>query len=463
VATNEKILADIQRVEKARGTPDEAYFNKNYGGIDAYIASQKARMTQPSPGQPQQNNNPAQQNYNLSSEMANMQGYLQDMSDAYLKNQQAALESNLTAVISELQAAYQQAVADGQISVRDAEAQFEEQVKQIEQQAYLDAERTALYAQEMGIQNSQQMVGLMQGDMARKQSLMQESMTERDRRINDIKDRMNAIKSQKDISIARAKADYRTGLLGAQSEAQLMRSQNMFDLMRDEYAANREQRFAQENLRLQQDYNLEIIEKEFQKNLELATHNSALAIERMNVQHGLDLETMAQALKDDIAKMAYQYNAQAKLQNAAFSKEMKTLEEKYKLQIKAEEDAYRRQLERDLRGVTPGTDEYKVITANNERELKNKLTEIHVGTVYEAMSKKIIKEFPGDEIEPPKDYTEPDYIEVADTSYPLYDYLGGLKNWLTGYDEKSKEYQKQLEAQQRYYEMLNAANKYFPW
>ena len=37
MATNEKILADIQRVEKARGTPDEAYFNKNYGGIDALI------------------------------------------------------------------------------------------------------------------------------------------------------------------------------------------------------------------------------------------------------------------------------------------------------------------------------------------------------------------------------------------------------------------------------------------
>lgn len=288
MATNEKILADIQRVEKARGTPDEAYFNKNYGGIDAYIANQQARMTQPT----NQGVIPSQ-GFDHTAELANMEKYLQEASDGYLKQQQAALESNLTAQISELQAAYQQAVADGQISVRDAEAQFEEQVKQIQQQAYLDAERTALYGQEMGIQNSQQMVGLMQGDMARKQSLMQEGMSERDKRINDIKDRMNAIKSQKDISIARAQADYRSALLGAEGEAQRMYNEGMFGLMRDDYGARRDQSFTQENLRLQDELTRGQMRLQHGFDLERDAKQSYLRIQEIDYSHGLDLQKMS--------------------------------------------------------------------------------------------------------------------------------------------------------------------------
>lgn len=457
---NDKILTDIARVEKARGTPDEAYFNKNYGGIDAYIANQQARMAQPAR---EVAANPPQ-GFDHAAELANMEKYLQGASDSYFKQQQATLESNLTAQISELQAAYQQAVADGQISVRDAEAQFEEQVKQIQQQAYLDAERTALYGQEMGIQNSQQMVGLMQGDMARKQSLMQEGMSERDKRINDIKDRMNAIKSQKDISIARAQADYRSALLGAEGEAQRMYNEGMFGLMRDDYGARRDQSFTQENLRLQDELTRGQMGLQHQHALAQATHESVLAIDRMNIQQGFDLEKMAINLEHDIKKMGVQFGYESALQGQAHSNALARISAEYKTKVKAEEDVYQKQLERDLRGVTPGTEEYKVITANNERALKNKLIELHAGTVYEAVTSKVIAEYPGDDIKPPKNYTEPyGNIVIGEESYPQYDLLGGLKNWLTGYDKKDKEYQKKLEAQSRYHKMLEPSYGYFPW
>src|SRR5690606_1257786 len=40
-----EIEADIARVQAARGRPDaEAYFQRHYGGIDAYIASQEYRL-----------------------------------------------------------------------------------------------------------------------------------------------------------------------------------------------------------------------------------------------------------------------------------------------------------------------------------------------------------------------------------------------------------------------------------
>lgn len=45
MATREALLADIARVEAARGNPvSEAYFDREWGGIDSYLDSQKSRL-----------------------------------------------------------------------------------------------------------------------------------------------------------------------------------------------------------------------------------------------------------------------------------------------------------------------------------------------------------------------------------------------------------------------------------
>lgn len=464
--------------------------SSGYGGMDNYVASQQARYNEAVASGDMDlvgrlsadaqrvgyNLSAPKQGFDGKAEMAGMQEYLQGASDSYFKQQQAMLESNLTAQISELQSAYQDAVAQGQLSVRDAETQFEEQVKQIQQQAYLDSERTSLYGQQMGLQNSQQMIGLMQGDAARKQSLMNENQVNRDKRINDIKDRMNAITSQKDIAIARANADYRTGLLGASAESQRMYNEGMFGLMSSDYAAKRDQNYAQENLRLQDEltrgqmgvqhgYDLEKMEEGFQNSLRLATHESALMIERMNVQHGLDLEKMSRALQDDIAKMSIQYGHQASLQSQAHQNAMAKVSAEYKMKAQAEVEAYNRELERQLSGVTPGTKEYTVIQGNMERELKSKLTELHAGTVYEAVTAKIIGEYPGDDFvkgEPPMDWTKPRGL-FGIPGLTFNDPTGGVMNWFTGYDKKQKEYTEKDTAYDKYKEMIKSVEGFYPW
>lgn len=401
--------------------------------------------------------------WNQQQAMSDMQSFIQQQSVGFLQQQQAQLQIMMESQIAQLKMAYEQAIADGQISIRDAEAQFQQQVKQIQQQAYLDAERTALYGHDMGIQNSQQMVGLMQGDNARKNSMINENMTTRDRRINDIKDRLNAIKTQKNIDMARVIAEYDHGMLRAQGEANQMFANNMFGLMQNDYFANRDQRFTQDNMRLGdelqrgqmmlgQEFTRENMATQFDYALKQATHESGLAIERMNVQHGLDLAKMAQALKDDIQKMSISFGHQSSLQSQAHKQSLARMEAEYKKKIEAEEKAYRTQLARDLRGITPGTQEYKVITANHERQFKNNLTQIHLGTVYEYTTQQILQDAPATAPKKPTDFI-----------LGKYDSIGNLLNWITGFNKKNDSYNAQMEAIKRRDEMMNSVTPYLPW
>lgn len=369
----------------------------------------------------------------------------QQMGEAQFEAQKAKLDSMLNSQISQLKMAYEQAIADGQISIRDAESQFQSQKQAIEKQAYLDKERTDLYTQDMGIQNSQQAVGLMQGDNARKAGLLNQNMTERDKRVNDVKDRLSAIRKQKDIDLARVQSEYDSGILGARADANKFVNQNSFGLMQDDYTANRNQSFAEKNL-----------ETQFQNSLKSATHESNLAIERMNVQQGLDLAKMKQSLADDIKKMSVQFGYSSALNAQEQKNRLATISAEYSTKVRAEEDAYKKQLARDLAGITPGTDEYRVITENNARNLKNKLSELHASTVYEATVTDIMTTAPAYKPTAPIDYTK-------DALLGTYDPGANIMNWLTGYGEKQSTYDAQSSAYQRKLDMLQSGEQYMPW
>lgn len=379
--------------------------------------------------------------------MDQLSQYLQQFTDGHLQQQQAALESHKHATIAELRSQYEAAIAEGKISVRDAEAQFQEQVKEIEQHAYHSAQRTALHGHEMGLQNSQQMAAMMQGDQARTRGLHSENMSERDQRINNIRDRMEAIRQQKVIGVDKAKADYRTGLMGAEAEASMMYGQGMFDLKRDDLSAQRDQHHAMQQLGAQDHYqrgqmelqdhhtrgqmglqhefslaemaeqhgfDLNILGEQHAHNLERDIHQSGLRIEEMVQQHGMDMEKIMQSFQNDFSlqqlvgsqRMA-QISAQGAQQIAAARAGAEAGLQR-DLTMLAEQDRMRRTQLRE--SVTPGTDMYKAAELELDRELERSTSLAYAQAGADFTMSAIMNDpflVPrGSEITKPKDYRD---------------------------------------------------------
>ena len=97
------------------------------------------------------------------SEMDAIKQMIKGNSDAYYQTQKGQLEANLAKQIADLEIAYNSAVEEGKLSVKEAERQFGANKADLEKQAYLQSEETKAYGNDMGIQHSQQMVGLQQG------------------------------------------------------------------------------------------------------------------------------------------------------------------------------------------------------------------------------------------------------------------------------------------------------------
>ena len=190
-------------------------------------------------------------------QMQEMQKMIEEQKQAFIQQQEAKLQAARDQKIAELEKAYNQAIADGQISINDAQNAFNTQKAEIEKQAYLASQKIKLYASNMGIQNSQQMIGLMQGNDARVASLNNANMTERDKKIADIKTRLNAIKQNKELDISTANSVYNSGVLEANATAEMNASNNMFDLAKTDYTADRNEAFQLKTLEIQQNYALQ--------------------------------------------------------------------------------------------------------------------------------------------------------------------------------------------------------------
>lgn len=161
----------------------------------------------------------------------------------YLQTQIAGAASNRDAQLAELQASLNKAIQDGQMSVLEAREAFEKQSQAINAQAYQDAEQTQVQMQSMGVQNSQQGIGMMASDQSRKQSLVNENIKNRDNRILQINERIKGLTSDADIQRNRINADYDTAVLNAQGQSAYNTSNAMADLQSKNYFSNKEQEF----------------------------------------------------------------------------------------------------------------------------------------------------------------------------------------------------------------------------
>src|SRR6185312_9424511 len=238
--------------------------------------------------------------------MASLEQMLRQGADATYGSQKAILDATLNQQLTDLQMALEEAVANGEMSIREAHAAFEENKKNIEKQAYQDSEMTQLHSQSRGIQNSQQMLGLMQGDNARRDSLINTNVTERDRRVADVKDRLNMIKNQSKLQMASASAQHGYGLAGARGQADAQMYQNMFNMNFDDYKMNREQQFALDKGQLDHVNNKQLQAQQQAYTLENMNLQQRYTLEQFATQHGYKLGEMSVEQTYRLAQMAQQ-------------------------------------------------------------------------------------------------------------------------------------------------------------
>lgn len=115
--------------------------------------------------------------------------------------------------------AYNDAIAQGKLSETEAMDAYNNAVKQINESAYRDSQLTNAMAYDRGIGNSQQMLGLMAGDNARANNMRTDVLTERDKRINTLKDRIASLTKEKDLDTAQINKDYNYDITQAKSES----------------------------------------------------------------------------------------------------------------------------------------------------------------------------------------------------------------------------------------------------
>ena len=322
-------------------------------------------------------------NFDAQASQAQMNNSLQQNAQAQMQQQKAILDMQLKQQLASLEKAYNDAILDGKISVREAQEQFQAEKTAIEKQAYLDSERTMLYSNEMGIQNSQQMVGLMHGDNARTNELHQSARLQKEKRINDITDRLNRVKQDYTLDSGLAYNQYNSGLLNASGQINAQMYQNMFEMQRDDYTFNRQQQAQLDMANVQHQYDrnnqdyahtldLEKMSNAYNLDLGKMKAQTRETLQVMEVQNNYDLNKMAVAFQQDLSKMATQHGYSSALQSQAHRNSMAQAGAEASSKIAQIEAEKNQSMQWVINQYTEGTPEYWIRTKQIEEEAKLK-------------------------------------------------------------------------------------------
>jgi hypothetical protein len=152
----------------------------------------------------------------------NITGLAKKSSDAYYTSLQSGYARTRDDAIAELARNYNDAVAQNKMSITDAQNSYSDAVKQIDAQYYKDAQLTNTTAFSRGLGNSQQMAGLMLGDASRRNTSVNDSGSERDKQIQAINARIQALTSQKNADVLQENKDYNYNITQARADANKM-------------------------------------------------------------------------------------------------------------------------------------------------------------------------------------------------------------------------------------------------
>lgn len=318
---------------------------------------------------------------------------IQKGADASYATQQAMADKQLNDTIANLQSQYDEAVANGEISVRDAENQFAKQSEEIGKQHYLNQQRTAISAQDMGLANSMQFQGLQRGDNLRRDTFVNNAMSERDIKINDIKTRLKQLDAQKNRDITMARSNHDTSLMGARGQADLQAAQQLSEFLQQNYFMDKEQA-------------------------------NRVAMENLGFAHQQQSQQAGFAHDKEMSNLEFQQQVKMRMKEAEIRKQ-ETLDE-YDLAV-----------QRELAKYTPGTREYDIRESQLQDERNALLSELSTNTQFEVISQDIINN--GKKPVKPKKPVR-DWFETE----------GHFKRDMDKYNKELKAYNQKLEAYNRY-------------
>lgn len=293
-----------------------------------------------------------------------MQGHLQNQwqqqADAMYQQQASQIEASRQNQINAIERAYQQAVADGELSQAEAQRQFEANREAIMESSYRDSQLTNLNASNLGISNSQQMLGLQAGDNARRNRNETTAQTARDTRINEIKTRISQISNQKNLDTANINAQADQALIGARAGVDSQLFGQMADFNAGNYQIGQQQSWQEHMAQQQHNWTLEQMAEAHGYDLSKMTQQQRYALEQMaiqqgytqdnmNLQHGLDLSKMKTQHGYDLDKISVQFDNQLIAMAKQHGYDMSKISQQQKnamAQISAQRQAQMEQAER---------------------------------------------------------------------------------------------------------------------
>ncbi len=460
-----------------------SFANQNKSAPNAYQTLQSMRQQQ------QMVRNDAQR------QLQALSRFLQQSAQMQFISQASMLAQQRDAQIAQLEQAYADAVIEGEMSIREAREAFEAQKAQIEKQAYLQSQQTQLMAQDLGIQNSQQLLGHVSADNQVINSMINQNMTTRDKRIADIKDRINNLKNKKNLDSIMAQKEFGTNLIRAYGDISGRMYDQQFQMQYDNFNRNREEDFAINQMGFQHKMDLEKMDKQNLLELGRLAYQHGLDLEKMSKEQVMQLAIMAKeqgykidlmrledqltrgqmALKQkytleqlakefgyDINKMNYeqklqlaimaqQYGYDVAMENLQFGNrrelsqkelenQIRLMQEEIKIRQQAELREYDLAAKRELAKYTPGTREYQIREAQLQDERRKLLAKMSTETQFDAISKQILNGVTQKPKKPKKEWWQSQ----------------------KSYEKELKEYNEKMKAYKRYLKYLEDPLSVFP-
>lgn len=395
--------------------------NVDWNGIQQRFAQEAQAVGQQQQAQQQYDDTPVGRALSRASQqdpqrLVQLAGFLTQGANSQYSSQQAMLGQARDQQIAELQRSYASAVEEGKISIREAEKAFEEQALTINTNSFNDSERTAVMAQDMGLQNSAQAMGMHASDTARQNSLLSKNISEREQRINNVKDRINTLTTQKDLDITSANSNYNYGIANQRGQIAQGLLSNMFNMGYEDHN-QRQQQMAQisqlglqdelqrEQMAINQQYGLANMAQQNQYQLGQMGVQQGYDMQKMGVQQQNELAQMAQAFGYDINKMSLQqqyqmaqmaqsfgYDSALQSSSQQFQAGQNELERGFKMQqFQAEQQAladnYQVELQRELSSYREGTPEYELRKNQMESSYKAVQLESQAKLMSDVMGK----------------------------------------------------------------------------
>lgn len=312
--------------------------------------------------------------------------FLRSGSDSYFDNQQAQLEQTRNNTLTNLEKALSQAMHEGKISQREAEKQLEQEQQMINADAYRNSQVIDLSAESRGIGNSQQLLAMQQGDQRHASGMRNEARSQRDERINTIKDRLSQIQNSYNLDVTNVNNQYDTGLQGARAQADMQFFQGMSNMQMEQYKNS-----------LQMKSNLTLQEQQHLNTLNQMETQQGYTQDNMNMQHNLDLSKMKTAHGYDMKKIDVQFNNQLTAMAKQYGYDMKKIgtqnanrlaeiKAQKDAQIQAQNDAYEKERQRVKDAYTKGTPEYQIRVAQIDEAEQNAINQYHQEALYESLN-----------------------------------------------------------------------------